>query len=99
MGQSISKSDLALSEAEGLGDTGNEFPLGRTVSRCMIAVLMSDVMKRLSPGSRVSFKQAGGRYALTVASDSWSFNAAGAKIITQGFYGFFSGLVAEQDQT
>lgn len=27
LGQSISKHDLALSEVEGLGDTGNEFPL------------------------------------------------------------------------
>lgn len=28
LGQSISKYDLALSDAEGLGDTGNEFPFG-----------------------------------------------------------------------
>lgn len=28
LGQSFSKYDLALSEAEGLGDTGNEFPFG-----------------------------------------------------------------------
>lgn len=95
--QSISKYNLALSEAGGLGDTGNEFPFGPDSLQVHDCTSHVRGNKAFIPQVKSQLEPAGGQQVLTVILTAVVSALQRGNSLTTKMS--FSDLVEEQDLT